>query len=535
VVAISIEDNVFFQRSIKTARDFSTDEKKYLFQLIRRLKRDYQDVLRSKKTDLALDKYKINDLLYGVYQWIGENSTRTKESFWNAGDFHNVKYRSFNESMSSTAKGETFEDTINTFIGNDARCFIIRSKLEGLCRWLELTGSEFAERNGFYKPCFINAGDGKHEHPTQEFLDDFSFWEDNNYDSSHIHIALIGDLLNGRTVHSKVDGLKMFDSVKVDLVAPEKLAMPRYLIDRMEDNGFEVHQISSLDDYILSNNFADKWYFTRMQIERMDDDNEILLKDLHKKISYSEELHDNYRYMLEHIKFYHPLPDDSHYPCFPKFIKNTPMNRFENQFINGRYSRIVILGIIAGVLGNDFTGQPLEIPEYSDDFIKIINNPPENKKQIDRGIKPIHNGIFIDHVMKGYAPKDIWNYLNRIRERMGFENIGGMGVYTSQKDGTAKGVLAAENHRQLTESQLKVLGSIAPGCTINYIEDSRVRRKTRTENPPRIYGISGTACMNKNCISAAKNEADARFIFVQKDKYACEYCDTPHHVREIWS
>ncbi len=72
------------------------------------------------------------------------------------------------------------------------------------------------QRHGIEKPAFINGGDGRHEHPTQELLDEFTFLEQNNFDNSHIRIALIGDLLHGRTVHSKVDGLKIFKNVEID-------------------------------------------------------------------------------------------------------------------------------------------------------------------------------------------------------------------------------------------------------------------------------------------------------------------------------
>jgi aspartate carbamoyltransferase len=96
---------------------------------------------------------------------------------------------------------------------------------------------------------FINAGDGKHEHPTQEMLDEFTFLEQNNWDTSSIHIALVGDLLHGRTVHSKVDGLKIFDTVRVDCIAPSEIAMPETYIHMMKTNGYEIRLFSSLDAY----------------------------------------------------------------------------------------------------------------------------------------------------------------------------------------------------------------------------------------------------------------------------------------------
>jgi aspartate carbamoyltransferase len=49
-----------------------------------------------------------------------------------------------------------------------------------------------------YPPSFINAGDGKHEHPTQEFLDEFSFLEALEWNSESIHLVLTGDLFHGQ-------------------------------------------------------------------------------------------------------------------------------------------------------------------------------------------------------------------------------------------------------------------------------------------------------------------------------------------------
>ena len=150
--------------------------------------------------------------------------------------------------------------------------FIVRSRLEGVCRWLEDEAAEFAKRNNIWrKPAFINAGDGTHEHPTQELLDEFTFLEDNSWDLSHIHVALVGDLYHGRTVHSKADGLRVFGHVKVDLIAPVELAMPESYVTKMIENGFEVRTFASIDAYLQQSDLATKWYFTRPQLERMGD------------------------------------------------------------------------------------------------------------------------------------------------------------------------------------------------------------------------------------------------------------------------
>jgi aspartate carbamoyltransferase len=91
-------------------------------------------------------------------------------------------------------------------------------------------------------------------------------------DSSHIHIALIGDLLYGRTIHSKVEGLRIYDSVHVDLIAPEVLALPDSYLNKMYEYGYQVRIFSSVDDYLKQSQHAPIRYWTRVQIERMGED-----------------------------------------------------------------------------------------------------------------------------------------------------------------------------------------------------------------------------------------------------------------------
>ncbi len=143
-----------------------------------------------------------------------------------------------------------------------------------MCTWLHEATSSFAKRNNLLRvPAFINAGDGKHEHPTQELLDEFTFLEDNNFDTSMIHIALVGDLYHGRTVHSKANGLTLFNKVKVDLIAPPELSMPEYYIEKMKTHGFEIRIFDSIEEYLTQKDISSKWYFTRPQLERMGEKN----------------------------------------------------------------------------------------------------------------------------------------------------------------------------------------------------------------------------------------------------------------------
>merc|ERR1719327_1244113 len=118
--------------------------------------------------------------------------------------------------------------------------FVIRSPIEGVCRMLQSSIPPHCEKFGLPRSAFVNAGDGRYTHPVAELIDAFSFLERLRWDRSCIHLALVGDLFHGRTAHTKVEGLKVFRKVRVDLVAPEPFAYPKEYVNKMRQNGFQV-------------------------------------------------------------------------------------------------------------------------------------------------------------------------------------------------------------------------------------------------------------------------------------------------------
>ncbi len=330
------KQNVFAGRSLCVIEDFSKEERMYLFDQVRTLKQAMEQ-----RDEAKLTPFRIDDRDFGIYEVFLEDSTRTKESFKNAANFHHAKVSELNSDSSSFNKGESYADTFNTLSGYENTIFIIRSKIEGVTRYLEDACATYAERNKLYrKPVFINAGDGKHEHPTQELLDEFTFLEDNQWSNEELHLALVGDLFHGRTVHSKADGLKIFNKIKVDLVAPVELAMPEVYVNRMEENGYQVRIFSSIEEYLKQPDVASKWYFTRPQLERMGDRILQRQEELRRSITFREEFLDRIK---EGTTFYHPLPRHKLTPTIPTFLDDTSLNGWERQSINGMYVRIVLL------------------------------------------------------------------------------------------------------------------------------------------------------------------------------------------------
>jgi aspartate carbamoyltransferase catalytic subunit len=157
-----------------------------------------------------------------------EPSTRTRLSFEAAmqrlgGGVLSVA----DTAITSVAKGETIADTVR-IIESYADLIVIRNPYEGSAK----VAADFASVP------VVNAGDGAHEHPTQTLLDLYTIRREKGK-IKDLHVALVGDLRYGRTVHSLAFGLARFGA-KVTLVAPEGLELPAHLLARLESE-FAMH------------------------------------------------------------------------------------------------------------------------------------------------------------------------------------------------------------------------------------------------------------------------------------------------------
>ena len=121
-----------------------------------------------------------------------ENSTRTRVSFEVAAHHLGMHPVNFDLASSSETKGETIEDTINNLAAMGVSIFVIRHSQEGLQQSLVKTCS------GVH---FVNAGDGKHAHPTQAMLDLMTIIE-TKPNLKQLKIAIVGDILHSRVANS---------------------------------------------------------------------------------------------------------------------------------------------------------------------------------------------------------------------------------------------------------------------------------------------------------------------------------------------
>lgn len=202
-----------------------------------------------------MKKNKCSDVLKGsvIALLFFEPSTRTFNSFSSAAQRLGAGIISLRDmSMSSMVKGETLEDTARIYEGY-ADAIVVRGPQKG-------TATTVA---GVVDIPVINAGDGIGEHPTQTFLDLYTIQKKFGRLSS-LKIAMVGDLLNGRTIHSLLRGLAYFPHNTVYLLAPKKLRLGADILTELKGK-ITIIEIDSIRQ--LPNDLH-VWYWTRIQKER---------------------------------------------------------------------------------------------------------------------------------------------------------------------------------------------------------------------------------------------------------------------------
>lgn len=222
---------------------------------------------------------------------------------------------------SSVSKGESVADTAKV-ISCYADIIAMRTTLEGAALVASRAGSIPV----------INAGDGRHCHPTQTLADLLTIYrEKGTFDN--LTVGFCGDLKYGRTVHSLLGALSRYHNIKVVLISPKELMLPDYVKeDILEKNHMEYVETTSLEDYMPS---LDILYMTRVQGERFED-----------KAEY-ERLKDNYILTIDKLDtakkdmcILHPLPRVNEISVK---IDDDPRACYFKQVLNGKYMRMALI------------------------------------------------------------------------------------------------------------------------------------------------------------------------------------------------
>jgi len=189
-----------------------------------------------------------------VFNLFFENSTRTRTTFEIAAKRLSADVINLNIGVSSTSKGETLLDTIDNLVAMNADMFVVRHSQSGaphlIAQHLSAAGRDHIH--------VINAGDGRHQHPTQGLLDLFTI-RHYKKDFRGLTVAIVGDVLHSRVARSLIHGLTTLGTPEVRVIAPKTL-----LPTSVASLGVQVHH-----DMAQGLRGADVVVMLRLQSERM--------------------------------------------------------------------------------------------------------------------------------------------------------------------------------------------------------------------------------------------------------------------------
>ncbi len=254
-----------------------------------------------------------------------EPSTRTSSSFIAAMSRLGGSVIPINEvRYSSVTKGESLPDTIRT-LESYADAIVLRHPEVGASQ----VAAEYAR-----KP-IINAGDGVGEHPTQALLDLYTIQSELGTIDG-LHVAMVGDMRNGRTIHSLARLLCLYD-VQMTFVSPEILRLPLDVMNDVKNQGRTARETYDVHEAIAD---ADVLYVTRVQRERFADQAQYeSVKDYYV---ITPELMDRAK---ERMIVMHPLPRVGE---ISYAIDDDPRAAYFRQMENGMYIRMALLACVLG-------------------------------------------------------------------------------------------------------------------------------------------------------------------------------------------
>ncbi|MDD5770153.1 MAG: aspartate carbamoyltransferase [Candidatus Gracilibacteria bacterium] len=303
----------FPYKDIISTKQFTRNDLENIFSIVKEM----EEIVKSAKVSRLLEGKIMGSLFY-------EPSTRTRLSFESAmhklgGDVLTVS----DGSTSSLSKGESLEDNAKI---NSIYCDILTIRHPEV-------GSAEKTAKSVSKPV-INAGDGANQHPTQSLLDVYTILKENKR-LDNLHIAIVGDLKYGRTTHSLVYLMGLFENITFTFISPEELKMPEKVISFLDEKNIKY---SKINDYKQGIKDADVLYVTRLQKERFTD------------LSEYERLKNDFILTLDVLKnakkditIMHPLPrvnEVSH------DVDKLPNAAFFRQAENGLYVRMALLYLL---------------------------------------------------------------------------------------------------------------------------------------------------------------------------------------------
>lgn len=325
---------------ILSVKQFDRDSINYIFQVARNM----APYASRKKRTKVLEGAILGSLFF-------EPSTRTRVSFGCAFNLLGGEVReTTGMESSSLSKGESLFDTARV-ISSYSDVIAMRHPQAG-------SVAEFAE--GSRVPV-LNGGDGANEHPTQALLDLFTIEKELQASGLQIdgmHIAMVGDLKFGRTVHSLSKLLSLYKNITFTLISPKELAMPDEVLSVISDAGHHIIVTDKLEGHLN----ADIVYQTRIQEERFPSKAEA--NQYRGKFRLNQEIYT--RYCKSNTVIMHPLPRDSRQEAneLDNDLNLNPNLAIFRQADNGILVRMALFALTLGV-ENIIQNYECAVPWYS--------------------------------------------------------------------------------------------------------------------------------------------------------------------------
>ncbi|MDP1681271.1 MAG: aspartate carbamoyltransferase catalytic subunit, partial [Burkholderiales bacterium] len=185
-----------------------------------------------------------------IFNLFFEASTRTRTTFEIAAKRLSADVVNLNVSASSQSKGETLLDTVDNLSAMGADMFVVRHAQSG--------AAHFIARHVAPHIHVVNAGDGRHAHPTQGLLDMFTIRRFKK-DFTQLRVAVVGDVMHSRVARSEIHALTTLGVPEVRVIAPRTL-LPK---------GVESLGVHVFNDMQAGLKDVDVVMMLRLQNERM--------------------------------------------------------------------------------------------------------------------------------------------------------------------------------------------------------------------------------------------------------------------------
>lgn len=268
-----------------------------------------------------------------------ESSTRTRNSFELAAKRLSADTLNFAPGTSSLSKGETILDTARTFLAMGTDIMVIRHQAAGVPSQIALDMDRLGGR-----VAVLNAGDGKHEHPTQALLDLFTLCSHLNpaapsaKDIKGKKVAIAGDILHSRVARSNLYSL-VTNGADVHLAAPITL-----LPEEFAEYGVTIHHklAPALED-------ADFVMTLRLQTERMSQHLIPSLREYHAQFGITR---DRLARCAPHVQVLHPGPVNRGVEISSDLMDDPRLSLIEKQVTNGVAIRMSLLYLMGTLMGS---------------------------------------------------------------------------------------------------------------------------------------------------------------------------------------